>query len=322
MWTLLVEMALCADTEIVVYGNRFSTFDDTRWRIQVEMVLPFPILVAAELNHSLRVRAFIADVVLQCNLADVLGKDRREVSCVVQDVAVDVVTAPGDSKKLALGVVQDLDGGLTGAPIELQVNDTGSIQNVGINRVADNPWQQARMESHRQILKSVVAPLDLKLPEYRDGARWFETSSMLFAMPSLSTPVGAQTLGHVLSEFQGNWLVQTIGSSVVYPNPDTESVALGAGQGGMAEVRGGTSASWLASLDGVSVYDNSDGSLLERVFAVHGEAGGGGAKSDWWYSGRVDRLDSDEVVTLTTSRVVAFPGAKKSGLPPWRSINR
>ena len=90
-WSLLAAPVLAQDDvaeEIVVWGDLFARWDDTRWLVKTEVGMPFELVFAADMNKELQVREFQVAAVLHCSKDWKLSGKKYEVGCALEDVAV------------------------------------------------------------------------------------------------------------------------------------------------------------------------------------------------------------------------------------------
>ena len=79
--------------EMVVYGDPFLRWDDTRWLVETDVLLPWPMRWLAAENWDFRAAGFQAKVVLQCSKANPLGTKQYEVDCLIEDVSLNAIAA-------------------------------------------------------------------------------------------------------------------------------------------------------------------------------------------------------------------------------------
>jgi hypothetical protein len=173
-----------SELEVVVTADPFARFDDTRWRVDYQMMLPYPVVLYSENNKELNVVAMDVRMVVGCDLGEKLGRKTREVFCVIEDASLSA--APwqlGTSN--AEDVLVDTTAKLTGLEISLQVTDDGRITNVGL---VGEPQGIRRVnilyENLRQIVKRAFVGFHLKASgRYQVGEEWTEKQSELFSIP-------------------------------------------------------------------------------------------------------------------------------------------
>ncbi len=350
-----------ADEEVIVYGDQFARWDHTRWLLQSELLLPLGMDFASDENKAFRSFAFQIRAVVLCDKDLQLSKHRWEVLCKVEDIGI-LATSENRWKTerdraLAQEVLADVDRRITGAAVQIQVDDEGGITNFDIEGIdADNVRERRIQETTRQMMSRVMSGFHLRIPDQaqRTG-QWVEYNSELIDLPSLSAARGSSTLLHQVSPYQGMQLVQTVGEGAVtinLPNDsrdpfqqvgsgnetsaaNTSSRASG-GLGGATPagaptaVGGGSfqgresaiEATFHVEASGVAVFRKETGIMTERVW----EATGVGTASRPWgvgiyrNVGRIRLLDPTEVVDVGTSAQVSWPTQVLEGLSPWVPI--
>lgn len=182
-----------APLEIVVTDDPFARWDGTRWRLDTQVGLPFPVILYAEFNQELQVVAYDLQLVFGCELGDPLRRRVREVSCVIEDAAVS--GAPWiDEPRWGQEVLDETDDRLTGLAFTLQVSDDGRVLNVGL---VDKPQTNRRVnilyENLRQVVSQALVGFHLQVPDaFVLGEQWVERNSEVFSLPRfrfLSVPL-------------------------------------------------------------------------------------------------------------------------------------
>lgn len=298
-----------AAEEIIVYADDFARWDDTRWWVAAEMILPMGVTFARDLNQSFSSYAFQIQAVVACDKDHKLSKRRWEVSCEIEDVGLLATSLrrwrTERDRQLVADVLDEIDAKLTGLRIQLQTDFKGGVTNIDLEGLETrNERQRAIQETLRQVVGRVMAGFHLRIPDHaqRQG-QWVEYNSALMQMPSLTASKGSTTLLHLVSARQGMQIVQTVGEGTVAVSLPVQRMA--AAEGGAAPTGGGgtaasgglgpvstaapteiegpallgVSASSESELDatyalsatGVSVFDRSTGIMSERVWAVQGD---------------------------------------------------
>ncbi len=178
-----------AAAEVLVVSDPFARWDDTRWRVDAQVILPFPSALYASKNHEVQSVAFDVRLVTSCVLAETVGPRRKEVDCTIESAALSA--APWQKGiKHAQGVIDDNVGRLKGLTVRLQATADGRVDNLTL--VGEDQWYrrtQVQYENLRQILWGAFAGFDLHLPKggITPGNLFVEKTSRLFWMPSFRT---------------------------------------------------------------------------------------------------------------------------------------
>lgn len=303
--------------EIVVWGDLFARWDDTRWFIATELGLPFPFAFAKDENLSFGSREFQIRTILRCNKDWKLGRRRYEVGCVIEDFAMQAAiderrVKEGDITK-AQAVLDEIDAKLSGAAVQLQVADDGRVTNIDLEGVtADNSREQVIAETLRQVMGRIVFGFDLKLQKYNQlhEGKWPEYNSKLMTFPLPPEVGGAPSsslIVHYLNRYKGHILVQSIGKGVVQlPLDDTFNPT------------------WTTDLIGVSLFDPDQGFMLERVWALSGESSASAMfdQGAYFHAGRITMLGAEDKPDLGPTRVVNGRRQHTPELPAWEPIER
>jgi hypothetical protein len=225
VWSWLVASALAGPEEIVVYGDRFARWDETRWLVDDELLLPSPLLFGTDDNLALEAHAIRLSLVIVCHKASRQLGESWEVDCQIEDASVQAATAAHwhpSLREQAQQILTALDERLTDASIQLQADGKNGLLAVDMEGwEADNVRERQLQESVRQLLRLGMAGFHLRLPaQTPTQGKWDERHSLLLAMPSLLGSQGSSRLVHTSSPYEGLVIVQTLGEG-------TTTVSLG-----------------------------------------------------------------------------------------------
>jgi hypothetical protein len=347
-----------ADDEIIVYGDQFARWDNTRWLLQSELLLPLGMDFASDDNKGFRSFGFQIRAVVLCDKDAQLSKKRWEVSCAIEDIGILATTEnrwrTDVDRALADGVLADVDARLTKATVQMQVDEEGGITNFDIEGIdATNVRERRIQETTRQMMARVMSGFHLRIPDQaqRTG-QWVEYNSELIDLPSIAAARGSSMLLHQVSPYKDSQLVQTVGEGAVTVNlpKDSRDPFSGAsanldsitnttapsGIGGPAPRQlssvGAAStytdrestipATFKVEASGVALFEKSSGIMTERVWQVTGRAT---ASMPWGLGpfrnvGRIRLLDKDEAIDMGPSQQVSWPSQPLDGLAPWVPI--
>jgi hypothetical protein len=121
MWMTVLASAFAAPAEeIIVLADPFARLDSTRWVIETRVVHPTGWELMATENLGAWVHVVELDALLTCDQDSRLGRERMEVSCVIDEVAVRAQprTLGGSSTRLQR-LLTAIDERLTGAAAQL-----------------------------------------------------------------------------------------------------------------------------------------------------------------------------------------------------------
>jgi hypothetical protein len=204
--------------EIIVYGDDFARWDNTRWLVQTELMLPLGVTFASEQNQAFFSHAFQIRAVIACDKDAKLSRKRWEVSCEIEDVGLLVTTfrqwRRERDREVVQKVLDELDAKLTGLDIQMQVDETGGVTNFDLEGlVADNSRERNIQESLRQVVSRMMAGFHLRIPDHAQRAgQWIEYHSELMDIPSLTSSRGSSTMVHLVTPYKdGLQIVQTVG---------------------------------------------------------------------------------------------------------------
>lgn len=285
-----------ADEEIVVYSDLFARWKDTRWFVETEVRLPTWMFWAADENLEVRVPAFQVRTVLACEKYARIGRRRIEVFCHLEDVGLQAVTMEA-RPHVSQPILDEMREKLSGAALKLQVRDNGRVTNIGLR---DTPEQRNRRERQineamRMILSRLVVGFDMKLrrANFLRTGQWVENRTALLSMPSTTLSPASGLIVHQLNGFEGHVVVQT------------------KGEGQIMDDQGVT---YKVDLNGVSIYDQDEGYMTERVWSLVGIRTAdsymtyGTMMGDYGHFGRLRMLGDDEQVDVGPTQEVRMQG--------------
>ncbi len=299
--------------EIVVWGDLFARWDDTRWYIETEVGVPWKVTFSKDENRSFATQEYQLRTVVACNKDWKLGNHKFEVDCVIEDLAlVASIAEPNVTEKDVLRaqeVLDEVDAKLTNAHLQLQVADDGRVLNLQLEGIsADNRRQSVMSETLRQVLSRVVVGFNLKMQKFNQlhEGKWQEFNSTVLTMPlpaGVPGAIGSNLLVHYLNRFQGHVIVQSIG-------------------------RGSTNvgeALYTLNFTGVSVFDPNDGFMTDRVWALEGEPTASvlfAAQAHYFHAGKIRLLGSGDHPDCGLSQPVNGRRQESLLLPAWTPIER
>lgn len=343
-----------AAEEIIVYGDNFARWDDTRWMVSSQLLLPLGTTFASDENRSFLSHAFQIRAIVACDKDDRLSRKKWEVSCEIEDVGVVVTTQRQwrreKDRANVQAILDETDAKLTGMKVQMQVDESGGITNFDLEGLtADNEREREIQESLRQVISRMMAGFHLRIPDHAQrSGQWVEYHSELMDLPSLTASRGSTTMVHQVTPYQGLQIVQTLGEgtiSVNLPNYTknvfstsalTDGATLGAGESaeapetGSPELGGTTGSESTLELvygmnaTGVAIFRKADGIMSERVWLVTGHptssSAGGTVTAPFENAGRILMLGEHDKPDVGPSKQVAWPGRTMEGLDPWISI--
>lgn len=178
--------------EVLVVDDPFARWDGTRWRIDTQVSLPYPVPLYKEHNAELHIVAYDLAVVVGCSLGEVRNRRIREVDCVVEDAALSAAPWRANPKGAAEVVAENSDR-LVGLTVRLQVAHDGRVTGI---QLAHEPQGSRRLniqyENLRQVLGRAFVGFHLQSPDrFVMGEQWVERNSALFSLPSFRfLPIG------------------------------------------------------------------------------------------------------------------------------------
>jgi hypothetical protein len=303
--------------EIVVWGDLFARWDDTRWMVTTEIGVPYDLTLMKDENLEFQTSEIQLKTVIGCSKEWKLGGHRYEVDCEIEDFAIQASIAEDrvntEDIARARAVLDEIDAKLSGAKLQLQVADDGRVTNMALDGVPTNGLRQSEMqETLRQILSRVVVGFNLKLRKFNqlNEGKWHEYNSTLMTMPmppEVGSGQGSSLVVHYLNPFQGQIVVQSIGKGLVQvPLPNVEPL------------------SYTIDLIGVSIFDKNEGYMLERVWAIEGTTTASAMFSVGTYinNGRIWVLGTQDKPDCGPTRVVNGRKQVSPELPKWVPIDR
>lgn len=178
-----------ADVEVLVASDPFARWDGTRWRVDAQVMMPFPVALYASKNFEVQSVAFDLRLVTRCELGENIGPRRKEVDCTIESAALSA--APWQKNvKNGEDVLADNVERLTGLVVRLHAVDDGRVVNLTL--VGEDDWYrrtQVQYENLRQLLWVAFAGFDLNLPVggMEVGKTFHEKTSRLWWAPTFRT---------------------------------------------------------------------------------------------------------------------------------------
>lgn len=302
--------------EIVVWGDLFARWNDTRWMVTTELALPYAFSFMKDENLGFPSREFQYRTVVRCNKQWRLGRHKYEVDCVIEDfamqAAIDRERIKAEDIEDASAVLHEIDAKLTGAALQLQVADDGRVTDLSLVGVPNSNRRQSEIEETlRQVLSRVVVGFNLKLQEYNQlhEGKWQEYNSTLMTLPmppGIGGAPGSSLVVHYLNRYKGHVLVQSIGKGVVQIPVGSQSLT------------------FENDLIGVSIFDEDDGFMIERVWALQGVPTASNIfdQGTYFHAGKLYMLGTEDKPDCGPTRVVNGRSFRTPELPAWEPIER
>lgn len=191
-------------------GIQWDWSQPHRYFIQTQVQLPEMIWLAARMNKQARIDLFDLRLVTQCAPGEPLNRNKWEVNCRIEDIALSAEALPQE-EGLVQPIVEELDERMTGAVVQLQIRGDGRMVNIDLEEVERVNRRFGRInENMRLILTRGFAGLDLPLPSGHEQG-WYQHSSWIMRAPSSEGSAGSSEIVHRLIGESDN--VVTIGTS-------------------------------------------------------------------------------------------------------------
>lgn len=298
--------------EIIVYGDNFARWDETRWFVQSELWIPLGVHFASDQNRAFDSNIFQIRAVIFCEKDARLSKKRWEVTCKIEDIALLATTIRNWKRERDRAMVEEvlaeIDAKLTGKVVQLQVDENGGVTNFDLEGIeTSNERERQNQETLRQVITRTMAGFHLRIPDHAQrSGQWVEYNSELMDMPSLTSSRGSTTMVHQVSPYKGNQIVQTVGEGIVSANlPNRRTVEEGIAESAISDSGAGVTRASIGNAgggapstgpqeistvndrvgaelavemtyklgaSGVAVFRKDDGIMTERVWTVEGTA--------------------------------------------------
>jgi len=291
--------------EIVVWGDRFARWDDTRWYVETDIIQPWATMLRRDDNYEFPTQEFRIRAIFACEKQAREGRRRYEVACTIEDfgMVANLSTrsaAPTEARlRRAKLVLSEVDAKLTGAAMQLRVADDGQVKGIDLEGVPTRNRRQSRMQQTlTQIMSRLIVGFHLEMQEGNQLHEkvWVEYNSPLLLLQTYSQ--GSNYIKHYLNKFEDQILVQSIGRGVS-TNQSFES-------------------RFDLHLDGVALFSADDGYLTERVLAVEGESASGSFNIvHYAHHGAVRLLGTRDRPECGPSQLVNGRAQRIAALPSW-----
>lgn len=346
---LALDATVPVGDEITVYDDLFARWDDTRWHIETEVVLPYVMRLGLEDNLQVEVMAFQTRAVIACSKEWRISGRKYEVDCRIEEVGLQLVPrhrrdfVKDDRKEDIASIIAGLDDKLTGAKLTLQVTDDGRVVNINLDDVQmdkRNRRTSLLQEAMRQILARVMVGFDMRLRKGTalNEGKWVEYNTAMMSMPDVLATQGSSKVVHQLNYHDGLAFVQTLGRGLVVGSGGVIGIQTGdgasvgeSGGGSMADAgadselrqSGVPDGPFIMELQGVSVFDPKAGFMLERVWVLEGKStssAGLAREYRYWHAGRITMIDKDAKPDVGPSHQVSPQGMPLVGFPMWLPV--
>ena len=303
------------DDAIVVYADRFKRWDETRWLIKTEVVLPKRITLEAKENYEVRIVAYQMRMIIRCAKDWKITGRRWEVNCKLEDIGIQIVPFREDANRTEKNqvILDELYADLKGATLQMQVMKNGRVDNIDLEGISvGNRKERNRVETVRQLIFRMMAGFDMKLRKnnFLKTGQWVEYRSPLMDMPgSMRANMGSALIVHQLDPYMGHLIVQTVGKGSLKID-DTAGESYG------------DVPTYGMVIEGVSVYEKEGGFMTDRVWYVAGRPTANFfASSNYFQAGRLRMLGENQQVNVGPTRQVSMPGYSVGDLETWSSID-
>lgn len=283
--------------------------EERRWFIETDVVLPAYMWFHKDRNASVRVVSFQLQLVMGCQVADVLRKG-WELHCEIENAAIRAAGTSGDTNKVQ-EILDEVHQKLNHAILSVNITKNGLVSSVDFNeyQVSDVNRQTSLMrETMRLVMARAVAGFDMELP--KNGVItdpiWPQYEALLMRSPSSSGSQSSNQIIHRVIDARDNGLhvIETAGKGLM----------------NAAHLTGNL---YNAELYAFGVFDVSSGYLRERAWTVFASASAGSAFNEGYQTipyiqwGRIVSMTPGEQREVFSSIETSAPGNPTEGLPPW-----
>lgn len=289
--------------EIVVYDNPFAQWDETRWWVASEQIIPTGVWLGTRTDRLFFSTAWQIEAIVACRLTDREGRRRRDVRCRVEESAIRAATVdqwqrPSDRVWVDT-VLGELRDGLSGVEIWLRASASGRVLKVDVEQLDD--FAPGVFE---HVASQVFNPFNIEIPArglvHREA--WMNYRDPLLQLPqTLATRSHTQAAHHPY-KLDDRWVVQSIGASsvaIIYETQAMEEEELFC----------------RLAMNSVAVYGADDQILAERAWNVTGK------DIPYWHAGRLRRLGPDERVELGTTEQISPRGRTLPNVATWEPVD-
>ena len=170
--------------EVVVRPEGWARWDHTRWRVDAQVMLPYPVLLGTNDAGLASVVAYDLHYVIACDIAAGGGRRRAVVDCEVEDLALQAAPWPMlmSRTEMPLTAVRDL---LIGMTLRLRVRVDGQVMRVDLDDAHTGALREAQVyDDIRQLMSLTLVGFHMRTPEsFGDGDAWIDRRDMVLAPP-------------------------------------------------------------------------------------------------------------------------------------------
>ncbi len=302
-----------ATDEIVVFGDPFARWNGTRWLVESSWVNPMGLSLRANDGAEFEAGALRTRAVLACEIDGAIGPKQREVECRIEELAMQAVPLQDwVSEGTIDDVLGELDAKLTGAILQLQVSESGSVNNVDIEGIKTRTRRERlALEQLRSITVVLVSTYHMRV---KPTDQWVERNSAVQTVPSSTGTQGSGTLTHTMAQSDGQWVVQSLGTAMASV-PLTGNTTLGGMVGQMDAAAAAPDGvivrlmpnsttedtqllidgAWELETTGVALVDPDVGYMVERVSVTVGTpTASNPLQQPMWIQGQLRKLEPTE----------------------------
>ena len=234
------------------------------YQIQGQLRLPEFVWMRSLNNNEARVFEVRLDMVTTCAPNKSLGKTGWEVHCTVDDIGVQAVALGADVGILG-PILEEWDGRLTGAVVEIEWTADGRIRNVGFGEMERrNRRDGENLEVFRQLMARAFSGFDLRMPKKGDDkglGEWTQKAPLVMGFPSTLGTVGTAEVVHKVQGQKGDKLkIASKGGGVLANAGNTIIVA------GQEEIAN----RYEMDMASEAMFDVAKGQLVRREVASNG----------------------------------------------------
>ncbi len=338
--------------EVIVYGDPFARWDNTRWKVSQQMILPVPLKMVGLQNKEVWISSLQNEAVIECEKTWRKGKRFYEVACTLEEFAIRAVprlayeavytrpNVPEDAVERLQARTEKLNqilrewrDAFRTRDLTLKVGDDGRIVDVHIDEKRGGETEMEKTIRYKTIdlLKRMMAGFHMKLPRgtgISEGTQWLDYDSALFHLPGTTRGMSGGGVVHQLNSYRSKRVVQSVGTGLVDLTPVlvawNKDAANGFDEPGYEELE--DVPTMKAELNGVAIYDEASGYMVERVWSVSASPTASTSYNyvfsglAYFHSGRLIELGEHGDANLAATMAVA-PTDRWDFMAAWENID-
>jgi len=229
--------------------------------IQSSTVLIYPEVLQGDGTGEVYFTEIVAALRTTCQVTGTMGKKAYEVSCSINDLALQGVPQHGENPERAEKVMASVAASVAGARMVARFGRDGRVSKIDLRDLdASKTWMSINQPTLQIVLGHAIGGLDLQLPKDGDDkgtGTWKQREAKPMSLAIQDSTLGTIKMEHAITQSEGNiHTVTTNSRGTLTPGSESEGESAGI--------------TYDTVMKGTAVFDSESGTLVERTFDVTG----------------------------------------------------